>query len=713
MRAKGGRAVLLLVSSFGLLRPAAAQQSFPASVDLVAVDVTVVDKQGRPLSDLRQEDFSVQVGGKPRRVVAAQLVGSASPQPVTGESTPPTPAAVAPAFSSNRDTPRGRLFVLVFDVGFMTTGGGAAAVEAAERFVARLGPQDHVALVTLPTGPKGDFTTDHSRVAEAVRKVRGGRWFMKGQYNLSLAEAFGEADSAPYAYKDLWVAALARECRGIPAGCPQSLRSEAVRMRMSAQATADTSVSALRGLLGGLRAIEGPKNMVLVSQGLVTGGSADPGANRRLDVLADDFARARTSLYTIHVDRTIADATDTAERLASATWFDDKALYLDGLEAIAGYTGGPLLRAQTTVDFAFERVALETSAGWLLSFEPEGSDRDGKAHDIRVKVARDGVELRARPRFVVDTKQTAPRSSEARARQSLDALLPDVDVPLAVTTLALNGNGGDIRLMVAAEVGLDSAEGTALGQRLVDAHGALVKGAITTGVLEPVLRAERPRSLRPGHHPGEARDLHAQAGGRNTHGPRRQHRAAGRRSAADRRTAAALRPDGGRHGPARGGADGQCRRPAARRRYKRAARGERCSGPADGAVRVGACRRELSRVDGERSPARTRRDRPVRCHRSAGTRRACRRLLRTARPRAAGRPGGRPRRAHGRAAAGVRGEIASDARRVLEDGEEPGRVLQRPRSPHSSGRRSIAFTRSNPASKLAIEVTSLLSITAA
>ena len=197
MRANGGRAVLLLVSSLGLLRPAAAQQSFPASVDLVAVDVTVVDKQGRPLSDLRLEDFSVQVGGKPRRVVAAQLVSSASPQPVTGESTPPTPAAVAPAFSSNRDTPRGRLIVLVFDVGFMTSGGGRAAAEAAERFVARLGPQDRVALVTLPTGPKVDFTTDHSRVAEAVRNVRGGRWFMKGPYNLSLAEAFGEADHAP------------------------------------------------------------------------------------------------------------------------------------------------------------------------------------------------------------------------------------------------------------------------------------------------------------------------------------------------------------------------------------------------------------------------------------------------------------------------------------------------------------------------------------
>jgi hypothetical protein len=49
----------------------------------------------------------------------------------------------------------------------------------------------------------------------------------------------------------------------------------------------------------------------------------------------------------------------------------------------------------------------------------------------------DAVEVRARPRFVVAPREPAPPSAEAHARRSLEALLPEADVPVAVTTLAL------------------------------------------------------------------------------------------------------------------------------------------------------------------------------------------------------------------------------------------------------------------------------------
>ena len=55
-----------------------------------------------------------------------------------------------------------------------------------------------------------------------------------------------------------------------------------------------------------------------------------------------------------------------------------------------------------------------------------------------------------------------------------------------VTTLALNGTGDEVRLLVAAEIGLEAAEGTAVGQRLIDMDGKLVTGTIITGALEPV-----------------------------------------------------------------------------------------------------------------------------------------------------------------------------------------------------------------------------------
>src|SRR5262245_31850356 len=48
--------------------------TFRTGVEIIAVDVGVVDRRGRPVEDLRAPDFSVKVNGEVRRVVSAELV---------------------------------------------------------------------------------------------------------------------------------------------------------------------------------------------------------------------------------------------------------------------------------------------------------------------------------------------------------------------------------------------------------------------------------------------------------------------------------------------------------------------------------------------------------------------------------------------------------------------------------------------------------------
>ena len=43
--------------------------SFPAKADLVILAATAVDRNGRPVQDLRREDFRILEDGKPQRVV--------------------------------------------------------------------------------------------------------------------------------------------------------------------------------------------------------------------------------------------------------------------------------------------------------------------------------------------------------------------------------------------------------------------------------------------------------------------------------------------------------------------------------------------------------------------------------------------------------------------------------------------------------------------
>src|SRR5687768_8139752 len=49
-------------------------QTFRSSVDLIALDVQVRDKNGRPVSTLDAGSFEVTVDGKPRRVVSADFI---------------------------------------------------------------------------------------------------------------------------------------------------------------------------------------------------------------------------------------------------------------------------------------------------------------------------------------------------------------------------------------------------------------------------------------------------------------------------------------------------------------------------------------------------------------------------------------------------------------------------------------------------------------
>src|SRR5262249_24575892 len=70
--------------------PVAAQQpQFKSSVEVPSLDVTVVDDRGKPIADLKPDDFVVRIDGATRKVVSAEWVPLATPS--TGKDAPPPP----------------------------------------------------------------------------------------------------------------------------------------------------------------------------------------------------------------------------------------------------------------------------------------------------------------------------------------------------------------------------------------------------------------------------------------------------------------------------------------------------------------------------------------------------------------------------------------------------------------------------------------------
>ncbi len=442
----------LSASSAASAAPAAQQTGAPqsvfrAGVELVSVDVTALDGNGRQVTDLAATDFTVEVDGDLRQVVSAEYVRSVDPLRVIGA---PRKVAAAPDetyFTSNaKGAPSGRLILLLIDQGNIRTGAARAAMNSAKKFVDTLTPEDRVAVVAVPgPGELVDFTTNHDQVREALLRVVGSADPLTGRFNLSVSEAL-----AIYTRNNLQLAVetIARECGALsPANferCEREVEQDAAQMAAEIRQRTDASVRGMLAVFKGMAGVEGPKSVVMVSEGLVF-----EGIGGETDLLASAAADARATLDVLLLD---VPPIDVAQRERPNTPREDRALQVTGLEMLAGAARGSLYRINTTAEYAFDRISRAIDGFYLLGVESRPDDRNGRRHGISVKTARRGVTIRSRRSFLtsVSAKATTPADAVTRA---LKSLLPINDLPLKVATWTYKEPGTSrVRVLVAAEV---------------------------------------------------------------------------------------------------------------------------------------------------------------------------------------------------------------------------------------------------------------------
>jgi VWFA-related protein len=142
---------------------------FRSRVDLVQLDVSVLDKDRRPVRGLTAADFTILEDGKPQTITAFWAVDVPEP-PV-----PATPwiRDVAPDVKTNEvaRTPDARLIVILIDDALLPH--GAASIESAKKIargvIDRASASDQVAVVfSKASGSAQDFTNDRTRLLAAV-----------------------------------------------------------------------------------------------------------------------------------------------------------------------------------------------------------------------------------------------------------------------------------------------------------------------------------------------------------------------------------------------------------------------------------------------------------------------------------------------------------------------------------------------------------------
>lgn len=407
----------------------------------------VSDRNGLPIHDLKPEDFEITEQGQVQNVETFKLIsldGGLMSQ--REERIREIRTDADEESEAARDDVR--LFGIFLDDYHVRLETGMQAREQIARFIeTQLGPSDMVGLM-YPLQPTDSvrMTRNHAAVTQALRQFRGRK------YDYTPRNQFEER----YAY--------------YPTEMVERIRNQ-------------VSMSALKGLMakmGGLK--EGRKALILVSEGysnyvppqLRDPVAAAPGLNN------PDRGNPMAGLGNLNEDRAAWSAgvdldadlrwlTDTANRNNIAIYaVDPRGLStgefgidqninmrtdrqflnasLETLRTLALNTDGRAIVNRNDLTIGMKQIVQDSSAYYLLGYNSSFTATDGKFHEIKVRVKRPGVQVRARRgywAFSNDDAQRALAPPKAEPPKAVDSALATISAPARSSRLVRTWIGTD------------------------------------------------------------------------------------------------------------------------------------------------------------------------------------------------------------------------------------------------------------------------------
>ncbi|HEY7286017.1 MAG TPA: VWA domain-containing protein [Vicinamibacterales bacterium] len=385
--------------------------TFRTGINFVRVDVIISDKNGNPVGDLQQSDFDLTEDGKPQKIESFKLIkldggtADAMKEPVKQIRTDYDEEAEAA-----RDDVR--LFAFFLDDYHVRRGASMVARGQLAKFVAtQLGPSDMIGVMyPLESTASVRMTRNH----EAVEK--GLQQFLGRKYEYEPKNQFEEK----YAY--------------YPTETVERIRVQ-------------VSLSAIKSLIvhmGSLK--EGRKTLILVSEGFTymvppqmrsanaqMPGLGNPNAynpNAGTNDINEDRASWSASM---DLESDLRDIYDAANRnnvaiysvdprglagfefdINESVGFQTDSKYLnstmDTLRTLSENTDGRAIVNRNDIAAGMQQIARDSSAYYLIGYNSSQAPSDGKFHEIKVKVKRPGVQVRARKGYWAMTAQDTARA---------------------------------------------------------------------------------------------------------------------------------------------------------------------------------------------------------------------------------------------------------------------------------------------------------------
>ena len=414
-------ALALLLSSSLVVRAASSQASpqvgFRDRVDLVAVDVRVSDKDGKPVPGLTADDFSVTLDGQSHPVKGLDYQ----------------------AFAKGSGATSSRVVLLVVDDLSAEPLQLKGLTTSAQQMLTTLDEADMVGVVTTSGfGPAVAPTRDRAAVMAALtsKDVAGRLGARQTKPFVGVSEAFDMVRTG--GNKDVGSKVVERECSpgsggggsrsrtgsggGSGGGAkPDEVCTAGVVVMARAVATAGEQrtarqIAAYSRAIDSLSAAAGSRTVVALS-----GGIALPlGTSDALEILGRRASEAGVAFYgLVSIDESDL-ATETSSDRSKARR-DENAFLANGLASMALAAGGDAFRVVGTADRFFERIVGDTTSVYRLGVEAPSGGAPKRYLAAKVSSKRAGLTLHAsaqasRP-SVPDATLPAPDALKQRVEQ--------------------------------------------------------------------------------------------------------------------------------------------------------------------------------------------------------------------------------------------------------------------------------------------------------
>src|SRR5438105_8418389 len=384
---------------------------FRTGINFVRVDVIISDKAGNPIADLKQTDFDVSEDGKPQTIETFKLIkldGGVS------DAIKDPPREIRTDYDEEAEAARDdvRLFAVFLDDYHVRRGSSMSVRNQLAAFVDKnLGPSDMIGVMyPLESTSSVRMTRNHSAVMRGLQQFTGRKFEYepKNQYEETYAH--------------------------YPTEIVERIRNQ-------------VSLSAIKALIvhmGSLK--EGRKALVLVSEGYTNiippqmrnadaqmPGLGNPAYGNAQAGVNDPTEDRANWLAGLDMDSDLRDVYDMANKNNVAIYAVDPrglpvfefdinegggigiqtdSTYLrstmDTLRLLAENTDGRAIVNRNDLAIGMKQITRDQSAYYLIGYNSSQQPSDGKFHEIKVRVKRPGVQVRARKGYwALNQEQTA------------------------------------------------------------------------------------------------------------------------------------------------------------------------------------------------------------------------------------------------------------------------------------------------------------------